>query len=426
MKYLLTLVLISAICLIACYQEESNKYTTQANGLNFTKTEVSNGVVFNWEEAKMFNFTEYIITKHPNSTPAITSIEDLSKLSSINIMARIKSRQSNSANDSTSILRTYYRLYVVSGTHFLASDEIVQNSNFYTLQNQNISQTLIDRKNGRLYLFYSTGTIEIIDLKDMKQIAYYNSSYSPFINSIALVYDQNGNTEIYSSNGDKIFIFEGDSFKIKDIIYNIPKGKGIYNIATDENSNIFFVEKDTISKYDPITKKITKLVNNGVYQSYIKVTGDGRYILTGYGFSLVNQYNLSQDNRIISMKRSSGNVDFTNYGTAMANVEPTLIAASNGAIYNKDFQYSKILANEVAGYAKSVFDERDKIIYSVGTATNLVYKFENKDGYKFIGSLPIKSRPTGIFIYDGKLILFGMLKDFNSASTKYVLEKVFI
>ena len=86
----------------------------------------------------MSNFTEYIITKHPNSTPAITSIEDLSKLSSINIMARIKSRQSNSANDSTSILRTYYRLYVVSGTHFLASDEIVQNSNFYTLQNQNI------------------------------------------------------------------------------------------------------------------------------------------------------------------------------------------------------------------------------------------------------------------------------------------------
>jgi len=197
MKYLLTLVLISAICLIACYQEESNKYTHQADSLNFTKTEVSNGVVFNWEEAKMFNFTEYIITKHPNSTPAITSIEDLSKLSSINIMARIKSRQSNSANDSTSILRTYYRLYVVSGTHFLASDEIVQNSNFYTPSHQNANQLLMDYKKGRLYLLNSANEVEIIEnlirvTRDGRTILSGSS------NSYVYQYNLNQNAELVS------------------------------------------------------------------------------------------------------------------------------------------------------------------------------------------------------------------------------------
>ena len=197
MKYLLTLFLLGASCFTACYQGESNKYTTQANGLSFTKTEVSNGVVFNWEEAKMLNFTEYIITKHPNSTPAITSIEDLSKLSSINIMARIKSRQSNSANDSTSILRTYYRLYVVSGTHFLASDEIVQNSNFYTPSHQNANQLLMDYKKGRLYLLNSANEVEIIEnlirvTRDGRTILSGSS------NSYVYQYNLNQNAELVS------------------------------------------------------------------------------------------------------------------------------------------------------------------------------------------------------------------------------------
>ncbi len=424
MKYLLTLVLISAICLIACYQEESNKYTQQVDSLNFTKTEVSNGVVFNWEEAKLFNFTEYIITKHPNSTPAITSIEDLSKLSSINIMARIKSRQSNSANDSTSTLRTYYRLYVVSGTHFLASDEIVQNSNFYVLQEQKIIQILVDKKKGRLYLFYSTNALEIIDLKKMQQIALFDNTLIFNNYNMSLGYDHSGNTELYSSKAVKILIIDGENLKVKDTIYNTPKGKLIYNIVTDENSNIFFVESDSISKYDPITKKISKLEINKFYLNGIKVTRDGRNIFTGSTFSFIYHYKIDSNTGTVSYNKSPSYIDFSN--STIAKHESTLICGSGGAILAKDFQIQKYLANEVGGYVTSIFDENDRIIYAIGSSNNLVFKFENKTGYKNIENIPIRSLPSNIFFYDGKLFTIGLSVNFSMGVSKYVLQRILI
>ena len=214
MKYLLTLVLISAICLIACYEEESNKYANQANSLNFTKTEVSNGVVFNWDESTISNFTEYVVTKHTVSTAAMKSAVDLNKLSSINIVARIKNRQISNAKDSTSIADTYYRLYAVSGSQFFASDEIVQNSNFYPLANQSVSQYLIDHRKGHLYLFQPPNLIEIVQLSSLKKLSLFTNSVILSSYSMSLGYDQNGNTEIYSSTGNKILVVDGGNLRI--------------------------------------------------------------------------------------------------------------------------------------------------------------------------------------------------------------------
>lgn len=50
MKYLVTLMLLIAVGLSACYQEESIKYNSSEK-LFFGEKEVSNGVIFNWEES---------------------------------------------------------------------------------------------------------------------------------------------------------------------------------------------------------------------------------------------------------------------------------------------------------------------------------------------------------------------------------------
>ena len=424
MKYLLTLVLISTICFTACYQEESNKYTTQANGLNFTKTEVSNGVVFNWEEAKMFNFTEYIITKHPNSTPAISNIEDLDKLNSSNIVARNAIRQDTFAKDSISTLRTYYRLYVVSGSKVYASDEIVQNSNFYVLQEQKIIQILVDKKKGRLYLFYSTNALEIIDLKKMKQIALFDNTVIFSNYNMSLGYDQSGNTELYSSKADRILVIDGENLRVKETIYNTPKGKSIYNTVTDENSNIFFVESDSISKYDPLSKKISKLEFNKSYLNNIRVTKDGRNVFTGSTLSNIYHYTIDQSNGTVSYKSSPSLIDFSN--SEIANFESTIICGANGTILTMDFEVKKNLANEVGKYIKSIFDDNDKIIYSIGSSSSFVYKFENKAGFKNIENIPIRSLPSNIFFYDGKLFTIGLSVNFSMGVSKYVLQRILI
>jgi hypothetical protein len=39
-----------------------------------------------------------------------------------------------------------------------------------------------------------------------------------------------------------------------------------------------------------------------------------------------------------------------------------------------------------------------------------------------MGSIPIRSHPNYMLIYGGKLFIFGLLNDINSASSKYGLE----
>ena len=78
MKYLVTLMLLIAVGLSACYQEESIKYNSSEK-LFFGEKEVSNGVIFNWEESTISSFNEYVVTKHEQSTTAITHLADLNK-----------------------------------------------------------------------------------------------------------------------------------------------------------------------------------------------------------------------------------------------------------------------------------------------------------------------------------------------------------
>ncbi|MBK9994410.1 MAG: hypothetical protein IPP01_10590 [Saprospiraceae bacterium] len=119
MKYLLTLVLLCVIGLPACYQDDSNKYTSNMSGLVFTKTEVSNGILFQWDQSFLSNFTEYVVTKHDVSTDVVKSLSDLNKLNSENVVARVKSRHITSTKDSVSTSSTYYRLYLVFGVNSL-------------------------------------------------------------------------------------------------------------------------------------------------------------------------------------------------------------------------------------------------------------------------------------------------------------------
>ncbi len=425
MKYLVTIILICAIGLFDCNKEESNNYTSQTNNLDFTKTEVSNGVRLSWDEARVSNFTEYVITKHTISRPAITSVADLNNLSSVNILARIKDRYIKSIIDTISLVKTYYRFYIVYGSQIVVSEEISQNPNLYILQSQNISQFLIDRRNGRLYLFFSFKNVEVIDLQNMKQINFFYNSYNLDNHSISLGYDQNGNTEIYSAQGDKILILDGESLNFKDTIYNTPKGKEIFKVATDQKNNIFFGEKDTLSKYDPLTKKITKIGSNNYYLNEIRLTNDGKTLLIGSTFSYVHQYNFDQNDELVSLKKYPLIFDFSSYSTAMANFEPELIVGTYGAIYTKDLHHKKNLSKEVEAYVQSVFDERDSIIYSIGTARNIVYKFENKNEYMNLGNFSIRSRPSRMFIYEGNLYIFGNTS-LDVFSNKFVLEKVII
>ena len=117
-------------------------------------------------------------------------------------------------------------------------------------------------------------------------------------------------------------------------------------------------------------------------------------------------------------------IDFSN--SEIANFESTIICGANGTILTMDFEVKKNLANEVGKYIKSIFDDNDKIIYSIGSSSSFVYKFENKAGFKNIENIPIRSLPSNIFFYDGKLFTIGLSVNFSMGVSKYVLQRILI
>lgn len=424
MKYLLTLFLLGVSCFTACYQEESNKYSSQSRGLNFIKTEVSNGIVFNWDEPTISNFTEYVITKHLNSTASKMSIADLNKLSSSNIVARIKNPKITNAKDSTSTLSTYYRLYIVAGSKLFTSVELVQNSNFYQLAKPSFKQILIDHKKGNLYLFQPFDLIEIVQLANMKQLALYTNLEVKSSFSVSLGYDQSGNTEIYSSSEDKILVADGEDLRIKDIIYNIHVGNKILNTVTDEYSNIFFTEFDAVSKYDPITKQFTKLGSIGFNHNVLRVTRNGENVFTGNNFSNIYQYTIDNNNANVTFNKSPISIDFSNMNSTLANNEFTIVCGADGAIYTKNFQLEKNLANEVGGYLKSIFDINEEFIYAIGSSNKTIYKFENKEGYKNISRFPVSLNVKDIFDYSGQIFIIGSSDDRQTGLSRLFLQRL--
>ena len=154
------------------------------------------------------------------------------------------------------------------------------------------------------------------------------------------------------------------------------------------------------------------------------MTRDGRNIFTGSTFSFIYHYKIDSNTGTVSYNKSPSYIDFSN--STIAKHESTLICGSGGAILAKDFQIQKYLANEVGGYVTSNFDENDRIIYAIGSSNNLVFKFENKTGYKNIENIPIRSLPSNIFFYDGKLFTIGLSVNFSMGVSKYVLQRILI
>ncbi len=422
MKYLVTLMLLIAVGLSACYQEESIKYNSSGK-LFFEEKKVSNGVIFNWKESTISSFNEYVVTKHEQATAAITNLADLNKLNSSKIVARIKNRKITTIKDSTTITNAYYRLYLVYGNQFLASEEISLSSNFCSLEITNFIQFLVDHKKGNLYLFQASNIIEIIDLKNLKQVAFYNQPSVVSVAPMSIGYDKNGNTVIYSAISDKLFVLDGENFKIIDTLTK-TKGKIIYSTATDENSNVFFIQSDTLLKYDPVTMKMSNIVYIGANHDFLKVSKDGGTIFTGTVFSNIYQYSINKENSIVSFNRSVVPIDFIKFNSTLSNTDQTIICGARGSIYTKDFQFQKNLSNEMLGYIKSIFDRDDEFIYSVSNLNQSLFKFENKAGYKLIAKIPIRSNVVDIFEYNGSVFVIGSLFDPRTGINKLSLERV--
>ena len=364
-----------------------------------------------------------MVTKHPKSSSALTSLSALNKLSLNNIVARVKSQNVTKAKDSISTSDTYYRLYVVFDDQLIASDEIFQKSNYYMSTIQFYSKILIDHRKGNLYLFNSN-TVEVIDIVKMEQKSLLTNNIILSSYSMSLGYDQNGNTEIYSAVKDKILVFKGETLNISDSIFNSPKGSLIYYTATDENSNIFFTSSTSVSMYNPLTKKISTYLNNGPLQSKIRVTRDGKTILIGSGYSTIFQYNLDQNNSIIDIISSPTYIDFSEENFLLANTGTTIVSGFTGELY-KNFKLQRSLAIDVDGYQKSFFDNRDSLIYSIGSSKN-IFIFENKVGYKIVEKIPIRNVPSFIFTYNGNIYSLEKLIDPITNINRLLLERVIL
>jgi hypothetical protein len=110
----------------------------------------------------------------------------------------------------------------------------------------------------------------------------------------------------------------------------------------------------------------------------------------------------------------------------LANSEPTIVCGANGAIYTKNFQIKKNLANEVGGYLKSIFDINDEFIYAIGSSQKVIYKFENREGYKNISRIHVSINVKDIFDYSGQIFMIGNSIDPQTGSSKLFLQRIIL
>lgn len=74
---------------------------------------------------------------------------------------------------------------------------------------------------------------------------------------------------------------------------------------------------------------------------------------------------------------------------------------------------------------KRAFDNRDSLIYSIGSSKN-IFIFENKVGYKIVEKIPIRNVPSFIFTYNGNIYSLEKLIDPITNINRLLLERVIL
>ena len=172
--------------------------------------------------------------------------------------------------------------------------------------------------------------------------------------------------------------------------------------------------------------KITKIGGIGLNHDVLKVSKNGAYVFTGSNISDIYQFSIDQTSGIVSLVKSPVFIDFSDKNSTLANSEPTIVCGANGAIYTKNFQIKKNLANEVGGYLKSIFDINDEFIYAIGSSQKVIYKFENREGYKNISRIHVSINVKDIFDYSGQIFMIGNSIDPQTGSSKLFLQRLIL
>jgi hypothetical protein len=426
-NYFSLILILFVLVSTSCDKHESNKYDGNSINLGFSKTEQGNEIFLFWNPAISNTLVEYIVTKNSKSTPALTNISDIE---SETILARIKNRNSTSIVDSALSFPAYYRLYLNYGKQVFVSEELFQPSDNYVLSANNINQVLVDHRKGRVYIIYFNQPSELIDLKKLAIIKLISSSLFFSSKACSLGHDKDGNTEIYMPEYSRIQFLDGDKLTAKSYIQNSFSNVDILSTITDENSNIYFSDWVTgglggISRYDAITRLVTRTNVCDCKQTNVSISKDGRRGLVGASLGIVNSFTLDKFNNIIRKTSSRDTIDWeSNKLIVVASQSESVICGRQGIIYNGDFIEQKRLAIEVDGYVQSIFDKDEKYIYAIGSANKAVYKFENKSGYRKVASFPLKFHPTYLFNYDSYVFIIESVRDPNTGTQNTILERI--
>ncbi len=428
MKYLYISCILFCSLFFSCYKHEVDKYSRNNIDLGFSITDHSKGIILSWDQASMSSFVEYIIVKNSETRSAV---EKISSLDPRSIFARINDRNIHSLNDSMLAFNSYYRLYINQGEQLISSDEILKVPQNYVLTSKSVNQILVDSKKGIIYFLNTDQTIEIVDLDKLEKINIYRNIILPKGFSCSLGYDKAGNSEIYIPIGDKINVFDGEKLILKRSITGFYLHAPILNTATDENSDIYYSDAigdilGGIYKYDSETNVNTKIrVCDECNHVRFKMSRNGkRGLLTNSGSGLV-YFTLNDKYQIDTTIYSSIPVSWiSDQLFVIAERSQTLICGNSGSVFNLQFKLQKQLANDIPGYVQSIFDEEENFIYSIGSFTNEIVKFENKPGYQKLGNIVIKSTPLQIFIYKGSIFVLGSVFDPSNRISKLILEEV--
>jgi hypothetical protein len=431
MKNLLTLVIFAILLVSSCLQDEESKYSISSSKLTFSKTDLSYGAAFHWDECKVSTFVEYIITINSEPTPAFNKISDLK---SNTIFARIKSKDNTSISDTTTIENSYYRLYVNIGNGLLVSNEVFVDFLNFSLAGQHVANSLVDHINGNLYLLYSNRLVEVVDLKNMKsKVKQFEQAFN-FNFSPSLGYDKFGKTEIYLPINDKIIFFDGENLEAKDTLLGITKGASIYNTATDKFNNIYYTDSYSgtlavVAKYNPSTGKTIRF--GDVLRNFmLRVTPDGKNVVVATQDikANVSLYTFNDKDVIISNIKSLGAIDFSsNSFFTFASSGAILIGGKSGNLFERrNDQLVRMTTLNPSGieFFSSEFSADEKFIYFTSFMEKLVVKVHNSNPYNKVTTFKTRFLPLHFFVYNNEGYAVTFVTDPFTGFDKLVLEKI--
>ena len=72
------------------------------------------------------------------------------------------------------------------------------------------------------------------------------------------------------------------------------------------------------------------------------------------------------------------------------------------------------------------FDINDEFIYAIGSSQKVIYKFENREGYKNISRIHVSINVKDIFDYSGQIFMIGNSIDPQTGSSKLFLQRLIL